>query len=155
MTFIFLLIITIILRGIGAGIIFGVTILAYPVRNKVGIADYLKFIKAFFIGQDVKAYAIITILGALLNILLLITSLEQNAGNGVNTTITFSLIATCFGFVGTGFAFPAMKKLWMTKEEDTALTTTLINRFEFWGWISCISNVISFCILVVAIAFIK
>jgi hypothetical protein len=149
--FVILLILTTILRGIGAGIIFGVGILVYPLRNKVGITEYLKFIKVLFKGHGVKIYAFITVLGALLNIVLFVICLEEGTSGDSGVLIMLSLIATFFGFAGTGITFPTMKKLWMTNSEDIVLETALINRFEFWGWVSGISHIIAFCFLVVAI----
>lgn len=55
---------------------------------------------------------------------------------------------TLLGFIATGVAYPTMQKLWKTNDNDLALITTLLNRFEFWGWVSTIAHLLAFSILV-------
>lgn len=149
-----LLVITLITRGIGAGIIFGIGILTNPVRHKISISAYAKFIKIFYKGLGVKAYAIITGLGLMLTIALLAISIKQQAPPLAIAFITTSLIATCFGFIGTAGAFPTMIKLWRANDGDEEIITLLLNRFEFWHWFSTISHLIAFCTLSTSMAFI-
>lgn len=155
MNFSAILIITIILRGIGVGIILGIGMLTNPVRHKIGLEPYTKFIKVFYKGAGVKAYALITIIGFLLTILLFVISINQNLTAALNVFLIWSLIGSVFGFIGTAGAFPTMKKLWLTNDTDSAMLSILLNRFEIWHWFSAIGHLIGFCSLVVALAFIK
>ena len=44
-----------------------------------------------------------------------------------------SLAATTLGFLGTAMAFPTMRRLWATADEDEALLGGLFDRFARWG----------------------
>ncbi len=152
MGFINLLIITIILRGISVGIILGIGMLTNPVRHKIGINNYAKFIKVFYKGLGVKAYAIMTIVGALLTGLLLILSIQQQLTITVNIFLVFSLFGSAFGFIGTAGAFPTMNKLWATDDKEEKTLIVLLNKFEFWHWFSAIGHLTAFCTLVLVFA---
>lgn len=53
------------LRGMGAGVIFGMAVITLPVRKRLGTKIYATFIKAHYKENGVKIYAGITVLGLL------------------------------------------------------------------------------------------
>jgi len=140
------------LRGIGAGAIFGVTIMTLPVRKRLALTAYSEFMKAHYKEQGVKIYAGITVLGLVLTVWLSAIAYENHIPNNVLYFIAGSLLATIIGFVGTAGAFPAMHKLWKAaalRDKETAL---LLNKFAFWSSISATAHIIAFILLLIAIS---
>ena len=153
--FLILLIITTILRGIGAGIITGVGLITFPVRKRLGILPFTNFMRTHYKEKGVKVYAGITILGLILTIILCIYTFKRNDSATVSNAIVYSLIATILGLVGTGGAFPAMIKLWKSNNEDVLKITTYLNRFAWWHVFSAIFHAISFIALILTLPFIN
>lgn len=148
-----LFIYTAIARGLGAGIIFGVGILANPLKSKIAFPEYLQTIKLYYQGFGVKIYAGLTILGLLLTVLLLFIGREQNISSEALNCLRLSFIATIGGFVGTAGAFPTMKKIRQADNDDQILNEKLLSRFEFWQWVSTICHIIAFCTLVISLKY--
>lgn len=148
-----LIIITTIIRGIGAGMILGVSIMTLPVRKSLGITLYSKFIQAHYKEKGVKVYAAITITGLLLTVWALIAAYQVKQSFEIKSAIAVSLIATIVGLVGTAGAFPAMTKLWKTSDEiDEIKITSLLNKFARWSILSAAFHVLAFIALVLALS---
>lgn len=144
-----LLVATTFLRGIGAGVIFGVAIMTLPVRKRLGTSAYAIFVKAHYKESGVKMYAGITVLGLLLTTWLAVIIYYGDYPNAIKYCTVASLLATVFGFVGTAGAFPAMNKLW--KSEDYSITdiTNLLDKFAFWHVIGALAHIVAFILLLV------
>lgn len=140
-----------VLRGLGAGIIFGVLLITLPVRKRVGVIPYAQFIRALYKESGVKVYAVLTGLGALLTLALAIWTFAQGKPAIVSWSIGASLTATILGFVGTGGAFPTMRTLWEASYNDEALVGNLLDRFARWGTFSAVWHIAAFFALVVAL----
>jgi peptidoglycan/LPS O-acetylase OafA/YrhL len=151
--FLGLLIITTILRGVGAGIITGVGIITLPVRESLGEVAFAVFMRAHYKEIGVKIYAAITILGLILTSIVLYFSYQRNEQSIFIWLIILSLGATVL--VGTGGAFPAMIKLWKTNNDDVYVLKNLLNRFAKWHLFSAIFHVIAFIALTFAIPYIR
>jgi hypothetical protein len=63
--FLFTLGTTIVLRGLGAGIITGVELITLPARRRMDVIRYAQFARAYYKSRGVFVYAVITVLGAL------------------------------------------------------------------------------------------
>lgn len=144
-----LIIITTIIRGLGAGMILGVSIMTLPVRKRLGVILYSKFIQAHYKEKGVKVYAAITITGLLLTVWALIAAYQLNQSFEIKSAIAVSLMATIVGLVGTAGAFPAMIKLWKNSNELTeAQLTLLLNKFGSWSMFSAVIHIVSFISIV-------
>lgn len=139
------------LRGLGAGAIFGVSIMTLPVRKRLGTSAYSDFMRAHYKEQGVKIYAAITILGLVLTVWLNVIAYKSNIPTNVMDFLMGSLLATLFGFVGTAGAFPAMGKLWRATTRNDIETNRLLSKFAFWSAISATAHIIAFILLLIAI----
>lgn len=142
-----LLALTVLVRGLGAGIILGVGLLTNPVQRKTGFAAYLSFIKIYYKGPGVRFYALLTGAGLGLTWWLLVKGHSENISPLVLSYIRDALAATLLGFAGTAGAFPTMQKLWACEDKDLAGGRRLLRRFEFWQWVSTTFHVAAFCLL--------
>lgn len=142
-----LLCITIILRGVGAGIILSIGILINPMQRKMETIAYANFIKELYKGYGVKVYAAITIGGSLLTLLILIISCQQEMQSALRWLLSIAVGVTLIAFTGTGIAYPTMKRLWKTDDDTPALLTSLLNRFQFWGWVNAMAHMMAFFLL--------
>jgi hypothetical protein len=148
-----LLSITIVLRGIGTGIILGTGILINPMQRKMEIVAYANFVKKMYKGYGVKIYAAMTIIGSFFNVLLLIMAFQIEIGLPVRWLMIVAVGVTIIAFTGTSIAYPTMKKLWKTNDDTPALLTSFLNKFQFWGWVSAIAHMVAFFILVSCFCF--
>lgn len=140
------------LRGLGAGIITGVELITLPARRRLGPVAYATFVRAHFRGGGVKAYAGISLLGALLTAALSVAVFLPGRSRGEAWRIVFSLLSTLLGFVGTAGAYPAMRRLWQAPDDDADLLASLLDRFARWGLFSAIWHAAAFVALVAALA---
>jgi hypothetical protein len=151
--FIVLLGITIIIRGLGAGMIYDVAIISLPVRQQIGAIEYTRFAKANF-KSGVKTYAPISISGALLTITVVVFSFILDISIFAKWMMVIALVFTVLAFIGTRLALPAVLSLRNAPEDEATLTETL-NKFARWHSFSTIWQVLSFIALVAAIAGIR
>jgi hypothetical protein len=142
---------TTLLRGLGAGMITGVELMTLPARRHMGVVRYAQFARVHYKGGGVRAYAGITVIGALLTIALSVLAFLVGKPFIQTSSIVVSLVATFFGFVGTAQAIPAMRQLWQSSDDDEILLASLLDRFARWGVFSATCHVVSFVALVVAL----
>lgn len=140
----FLLLATVLLRGLGAGMITGILLLTMPARPRLNLAAYAHAIRTMYDGWGVKVYAVTTVVGLILTIIALPWTLSQGKSAWVVGLLITSLIATLVGFVGTGGAYPAMQKLRVAPQDDPRLTASLLDRFGRWGIMSAGSHILAF-----------
>jgi hypothetical protein len=138
------------LRGLSSGMIVGILLLTLPVRSRLGLLPYTQFIRAMYQAWGVRVYAILTGLGLLVTIWLLAVAIGRPESGWATGCVAASLLATMLGFVGTGGAFPTMRRLWATPDEQPALVEELLNRFERWGVFSAACHLAAFVCLLVA-----
>lgn len=137
----------VLLRGLGAGMITGILLLTMPARSRLGLAVYAHAIRTMYEGWGVKVYAVITFLGLILTIIALPWALAQGERGWVIGLLIASLAATLVGFIGTGGAFPAMRKLWSAPQDDQQLVASLLDRFGRWGIMSAGSHLVAFVLI--------
>jgi uncharacterized membrane protein len=141
----------IVLRGIGAGMITGIQLISLPTRRRVDIIQFAGITRIQYRGAGVRAYAGITILGALLALALLVAARWESPNEAQARAVAGSLVATILAFVRTGGAVRAMRDLWASADDDVARITRLLNRFTGWGWFSALWHVTAFVALVAAL----
>lgn len=149
------LIITVALRGMGAGIITGVTIITLPARKRLGIVPFANFMRTHYKEKGVKVYAITTILGFILTMVLCIYAFKRQEHPFVCNATAFSFFFTVLGLVGTGGAFPAMINLWKLKDNDIPKLTSYLNRFARWSIFSAVFHALSYISLIITLPYIK
>lgn len=149
--FLLLLAATVFLRGLGAGMITGILLLTMLAQPRLGRQSYARALRGMYAAWGVKAYGVITGLGLILTAIALIWATGRSENTLTNALLTTSLAATVAGFVGTAGAYPAMKKLWGTPDEDQGLVTQLLSRFGAWGVFSAICHLLAFALVTAAI----
>lgn len=149
--FLLLLAVTTIVRGMGAGMIYDVALVSLPVRKQIGAIPYARFARALYMGNGLKTYATISILGVVLTIVVTVVSFVQGQAAIVSWSLAGALLATVLAFIGTARALPAVQSLRNTGDDETVLSETL-DRFARWHTFSTFWQVVSFVALVVALA---
>lgn len=143
---------TVVLRGLGAGIICGVIAITFPTRRRLGLVPYAQFTRAQYRGIGVKAYGALTVLGALLTATALTVAIWWHASASVIWLTAASLAATALAFVGVARALPPMFRLWQTSDDDPALVAGLLDRFARAGTFSALWHAVAFTLIVTALA---
>jgi hypothetical protein len=146
------LVVTVLLRGLGAGFIFGVEMMTLPTRVRLDPAVFATFMREAYRQGGVRFYAGLTILGFLATLTLAAWTSTGSASSLASWLIWSSLAATVLGFVGTAGALPAMRALWKTPNEDLAHAASHLDRFSYWSIVSTIGHLAAFGLLVPALA---
>jgi hypothetical protein len=141
-----------VLRGLGAGVILGIVLITLPVRKRVGLIPYAQFTRTLYREWGVGVYGALTVLGALLTLAIAIWTFTRGEPAIVSWSIVASLVATSLGLIGTGGAFPTMRTLWETSDNDASLVAGLLDRFASWGVFSAVWHIAAFLVLMVALA---
>ncbi len=149
--FLALLAITVIVRGLGAGIIYDVALVSLPMRRQIGVIQYSRYIRANFEGNGTKTYVTVSIAGALLTIAVTIGLFTGEFSQIVFWSVIISFISTVIAFIGTSRALPAMLSLRGAPDDEKQISE-ILNRFAYWHTFSTVWQVISFIALVVALA---
>lgn len=143
---------TVVLRGLGAGIICGVLTITVPTRHRLGLIPYAQFTRAQYHGIGVKAYGVLTVLGALLTVTVLTMAIGWHAAAWTTYLTASSLAATALAFVGVAGALPAMFTLWKTSDDDPSQVERLLDRFTKAGTFSAVWHAIAFILIAAALA---
>ena len=143
---------TVVLRGLGAGIICGVIAITFPTRRRLGLVPYAQFTRAQYRGIGVKAYGAFTVLGALLTATALTVGdlvARLRLGDLAHGSIAGRHSAA---FVGVARALPPMFRLLATSDDDPALVAGLLDRFARAGTFSALWHAVAFTLIVTALA---
>jgi hypothetical protein len=143
-SFSLLLLLTVLLRGLGAGMITGILFLTMPARARLDQVSYARALRAMYQAWGVKVYAVVTILGLLLTIVALTLSVTRGEDGVMSGLLIACLAATLGGFIGTAGAFPTMRRLWAAPDENRELVAVLVTRFGRWGIASALCHLLAF-----------
>lgn len=143
---------TVVLRGLGAGAIMGVLAITLPTRRRIGAVPYAQFTREQYRGLGVKAYGVLTTVGALLTATVLTLAIVWQASAWETWMTASSLAATGLAFVGVARALPAVVKLWQTSDDDPSLVARLLDRFARAGTFSAAWHAIAFILIATALA---
>jgi hypothetical protein len=146
-----LLAITTAVRGFGAGLIYDVALVSLPVRRQIGAIPFTKYAVALLMGNGIRTYGPVSILGALLTIAVTAGTFVWGKSAIVSWSIVISMIATVVAFGGTFRALPAVLSLRQAPSEEAVLSKTL-DRFAYWHTFSTVWQLVAFIALVVALA---
>jgi len=148
-----LLVFTVIVRGMGAGIIYDVAVIGLDTRREIGILAYAHFARALFERRGKKNYVPISIGGALLTILMTIFAVLDHLSQRSCLWTWIALFSTIIAFVGTSQALPAIAEVRHSCEADEAGLAAALDRFARWHLFSTIWQVASFVALTLALAY--
>lgn len=149
--FLLMLASTTIIRGLGAGMIYDVARVSLPVQRQIGAIPYARYAVASLMGNGVRTYGPVSILGALLTIAVTVGAFVRGEPAMVRWSMVISLIATVLALVGTSRALPAVLSLRHTPD-DEPLLSAILDRFARWHTFSAVWQLVSFIALVVALA---
>jgi hypothetical protein len=141
---------TAVLRGVGAGAIWGVLVITLPTRRRIGVVAYGQFTRAHYRGPGVRVYALVTIVGTVMTLLAYCMAIAWHAPPRATLWLLASLLGSAAGFVGTAGALPAMRHLRIASDTETTMLTMLLDRFARWGLLSATCHLIAFIAVVVA-----
>jgi hypothetical protein len=147
-----LLAVTLVVRGLGAGIIYDVAVVSLPVRHEIGAVPYARYARALFAGRGAKTFVAVAVGGALLTLAVVVGAFISGEPSGVRWWTCIALVATVLAFAGTTRALPAVLSLRRLPDDETALAPVL-DRFARWHTISTGWQVVSFIALVVALVY--
>ena len=147
-----LLVVSLVINGLFAGICFDVATVKLPTRKKIGAIAYANFARNNDLGNGLKVYPYFFILSGLLSI----TSALSAYLNSQPEMVAFPLFiaaVTSFGcIISTSKAAPIMWSLKKTADEESLLVQKL-NRFAFWHTWRTIFQVLTFILICIALTF--
>src|SRR5438067_393374 len=103
-----LLVAAVVVRGMGAGIIYDSAVVSPRVRHRVGLPAYVDYLRANLAGLGGKSYVPVAWLGALLTVTATAAAFLSDQTPAVTWWTVASLVATVPAFLGTGLALPAL-----------------------------------------------
>jgi phosphatidylglycerophosphate synthase len=128
-----LLVATVVVRGMGAGIIYDSAVVSPRVRHGVGLPAYADYLRANLAGLGGKSYVPVAWLGALL-------------------TITTTVAATVLAFLGTGLALPALFRVTRISPAEHDQLKSRLDRYARWYAFSALWQAVAFIAAVIALA---
>ncbi len=146
-----LLVATVVVRGMGAGIIYDSAVVSPRVRHAVGLPAYAGYLRANLAGLGGKSYVPVAWLGALLTITATVAALLSDQPPAVTWWTVGSLAATVLAFAGTGLALPALFRV--TRASADAQLKQLLDRYARWYAFSALWQAAAFVAAVLALAY--
>jgi hypothetical protein len=150
--FLALLAVTVVVRGLGAGVIYDVALVSLPVRRRIGTVRYAEYVRANFEVRGAGTYASVSILGALLTVVVTAGTFVWGSSPTVTWSIVGSFAATVLAFAGTSRALPAVSSV-RRATDDEAMLSKALDHFAYWHAFSTAWQVVAFVALDVALAY--
>jgi hypothetical protein len=149
--FVVLLVVTVVVRGFGAGIIYDAAVVSPPLRKRIGVVAYAQYLRANLAGVGGKSYVIVAWAGLLLTLGATVAAFLTAGSAAVSWWTTGSLAATAIAFLGTGLALPMLFRVTRTDDNREQLTP-LLDRYARWYAFSAVWQAVAFLTAVVALA---
>jgi hypothetical protein len=147
-----LLVSTVIVRGMGAGMIYDSAVVSPRVRHRVGLPAYAGYLRANLAGLGGKSYVPVAWLGALLTITATVTAFLSDQTAAVTGWTVASLVATVLAFLGTGLALPALFRVTRTPAGEHDQLNPPLDRYARWYAFSAFWQAVAFLAAVLALA---
>jgi len=128
--FIFLLAVTVFVRGLGAGLIYDVAWISLPLRKQIGVVAYAQYARANF-TRGFKTYGPVSIIGLLLTIAVTVVVFFGDFRPVIFWSVITAMLATILAFFGTTRALPAVMSIRKSADDEAELTKTF-DHFAFW-----------------------
>lgn len=145
-----LLVATVVVRGMGAGIIYDSAVVSPQVRHRVGLPAYADYLRANLAGLGGKSYVPVAWLGALLTITATVAAFLTDQPPAVTWWTVASLVATVLAFLGTGLALPALFRV--TRAPADEQLASRLDRYARWYAFSAFWQAVAFVTAVLALA---
>lgn len=143
---------TVLVRGLGAGIIYDSSLVSTRARHRVGLPAYADYLRAVLAGLGGRSYVVVAWLGALLTVALTVAAPLSGQPPAVTWWSAASLAATAVAFVGTGLALPALRRVARTPPDRPAGLEPLLDRYARWYAFSAPWQAAAFLFSVLALA---
>ncbi len=147
-----LLLATVVVRGMGAGIIYDSAVVSPRVRHRVGLPAYADYLRANLAGLGGKSYVPVAWLGALLTITATVAAFLSGHAPAVTWWTVASLVATVLAFLGTGLALPALFHVTRPPADEHDQLKRRLDRYAGWYAFSAFWQTIAFLTAVLALA---
>ncbi|MFD1147656.1 hypothetical protein [Saccharothrix hoggarensis] len=147
-----LLVVTAVVRGLGAGIIYDSAVVSPRVRHRVGLPAYADYLRANLAGLGGKSYVPVAWLGALLTVTATVAAFASDQPPAVAWWTAGSLAATVVAFVGTGLALPALFRVTRTPSDEHDRLRPRLDRYARWYGFSALWQGVAFVAAVLALA---
>ena len=149
--FIILVLVATAFNGILAGASLDQSIKQLPARHKIGVVAYSVYSQASDLGNGVAWYAIIGVGAALLTIIAALVAFFQRNNLVPATPIYVAAVLSILHSLMTTQAAPTMFSQRRHAQDEAALTE-IFNRFERWQTLRAVFQVLTFGVLLWAIA---
>jgi hypothetical protein len=147
-----LLVATVVVRGMGAGIIYDSAVVSPRVRHGVGLPAYADYLRANLAGFGGKSYVPVAWLGALLTITTTVAAFVSDQTPAVTWWTVGSLAATVLAFLGTGLALPALFRVTRISPAEHDQLKSRLDRYARWYAFSALWQAVAFIAAVIALA---
>lgn len=142
---------TVIVRGLGAGIIFDSAVVSPPLRHRIGVIPYARYLRANLSGFGTKSYVTVAWAGALLTIASTVATVASHQPAATTWWTVASLAATVLAFMGTGLALPALFRVKNAPDLEEQLVP-LLDRYARWYGFSALWQAVAFIASALALA---
>jgi hypothetical protein len=120
-----LLALTVIVRGLGAGMIWDVALVGLPARRRIGAITYATFARANFEVNGLKTHGPVSSVGLVLTVVVTVSAITRGDSAPVTWATTTSLFATVVAFNGTFRALPAIMSVRSAPDAEETLSPLL------------------------------
>ena len=145
-----LVLISLIINGLFAGICFDVATVKLPTRKRIGALAYAHFARNNDLGNGLKVYPYFFIGSGLLSIGCALVAYLNNQPGNVAFPLFIAAITSIGCIFSTAKAAPIMWSLKSTPDEEIVLTKKL-NQFAFWHTWRTIFQVSTFLLICLAL----
>lgn len=146
-----LLIITVIISGLIAGLSFDVALVKLPTRHRIGYEAYAQFARGNDLGNGIVVYPVMGVLAVLLIAATTIVAYIYKLPSSALYLLDISVVLTIVHSGCSAIAAPIMLSLKHTPDDEAILKRKL-DRFAFWHGFRASFQLLTFIVLVVALA---
>lgn len=145
-----LLVVTVIVHGIIAGLSFDVALVKLPTRQRIGYVAYANFARGNDLGNGVIVYPMIGVLAVILIASTTIIAYLFNSPMPVRILLNISVVLTIAHTGCSAVAAPIMLSLKKTPDNESILKQKL-DRFAFWHGLRASFQILTFIVLVISL----
>ena len=150
--FVVLLVVTALVRGMGAGIIYDSALVSPPLRRQIGVLAYAHYLRANLAGFGGKSYVTVAWAGMLLTFGATLAAFLTHQSAAVTWWTVGSLAATVVAFLGTGLALPTLLRVARKPDEPAEILAPALDHYARWYAFSAVWQATAFAASVVALA---
>ncbi len=145
-----LIVTSVIVNGIIAGVSFDVAAVKLPTRRRIGPVAYAQFARGNDLGNGKIVYPLLGVLTLLLVMATTIVAWAKHEPVGIMAPLLIAAVFTLLHSACTAKAAPIMLSLAKTPDDPKVLGHKL-NRFAFWHGFRAVFQIVGFVVLVWAL----